>query len=543
MKNPSRIFAVLFFVIITNFSGNAQQTGDTISFSGKKFKLLSTNLITNPGFEDGFTGWTDATATAAILTSAKFSISTAGGMNDSKYLAGLVNENSSSSGSIGTGWSVAPGKSYLFAYQVKYLNAATPSGFEVYLKTSLTNDKTSPNEPYLLIGSTQVNANGAWTQNYVYFTNSVPYSYLMVRFRWLNNRFGFDDFKLYEAAEIANNEALQAVINEAQGIYEASSIGSADLKNAIAAAQDYLSSNSPAEVTKAVADLQKAIITYKYANASTTNPLDMTGFIVNSGFDRNDATGWEGAGTVNYHEVEFYQKTYNMYQVISGLPAGKYRLSVKGFERPKSNDSGVAYKAGTESIYSRLYAKSPDYSEVNIPFNSLYKYNYTGTGSLNGYANTMTAAEIMFNNPATGNYDMSLTNIFLNQDEDLTIGAKSNFQQSGYWALFDNFRLEYLGVSDINDLVVAINNRIAEAQYLLTQRIQDLAANGLNFAITQAQAVVTANPLVSTDVTAAKNTIDNAIKTTYTSLNAYSALQKAIDDANIILNFLEYLFR
>ena len=532
---------LFIFLLLSLFSGvNAANIGDTINIGGRKFRALSTNLIANPSFENGFTGWTDATTSAALLTSAKFNIATTGGVNNSKYLIGLANENSSSAGSIGTGWPIASGKTYLLAYQVKYLDAATAAASEVYLKISRTNDKTASAETSVLINATQVNGGGVWTQNFVYFTNTNPvYSYVQARFRWLGNRLGFDDFMLYEAVEIVNTEALQAVINEAQALYNSTANGAVEFQAAISTAQSFLNSSSTAEVTTAISNLQKAILTYKYANASETNPLDMTSYIANPGFDANTTTGWEGAGTVNYHSVEIYQKTFDMYQTISGLPAGKYRLKAKGFERPKANDIGAAYKAGTETIYARLYAKTTGYSEVAIPFNSLYKHSYTATGSSNGYVNTMAAAEIMFSNATTSYYEMTLPNIMLNAGQTLTIGAKSTFQQTGYWALFDNFRLEYLGAANVNDTAIALNNRIVEAQSLLTQHIQTSAISALNAAITQAQSATSANPLVSADVKNAKIAIDAAITNAYSSLAAYKSLLKAITDANLILTFLE----
>jgi len=538
-KTLLRNFLIVILAAIPFFAG-AANVGDTLTVNGKKYKLLSANIIPNPGFESSFTGWTDATTAAATLTSTKFSISATGGVANSKYLIGLVSENSSADGSIGTGWPVTSGKSYLFAFQAKYLTSTTAAGSEIYLKASLTNDKTAVAEPNVLINSSTVGGAGAWTQNAVFFTNTNPaYSFIQARFRWLGNRLGFDDFMLYEASEIANNNTLQTVITEAQALYNPVSIGAVEFQTAITTAQGFIASTSSTEVSTAIANLQKAILTYKYANASATNPLNMTSYIVNPAFTANAVNGWEGIGTVNNNVVEFYQKTFDMYQVISGLPAGKYRLKAKGYERPKTNDVGVAYKAGTETIYAQLYSKTPNYSDVNTPFNSMYKHTYTGTGASNGYVNTMAGAEIMFNNTATSYYDMSLTNIMLNEGQKLTIGARSNFQQTGYWALFDNFKLEYLGATDINDQALAVNNRIVEAQYLLTQRIQNSAAATLNTAITQGQAATTANPLVSADITAAKTTIDAAIITANTSLAAYKSLQKAITDASLILTLLE----
>jgi hypothetical protein len=90
-----------------------------------------------------------ALLSAATLTTAKFSIATTGGVKNSKYLIGLTSEGSNMSGSIGTGWPITAGKTYLMAYQVKYLTSTTAAGSEIYLKVSRTNNKTSNAEPIM----------------------------------------------------------------------------------------------------------------------------------------------------------------------------------------------------------------------------------------------------------------------------------------------------------------------------------------------------------------------------------------------------------
>jgi hypothetical protein len=60
--------------------------------SGRLIVLMSDNLITNPGFKRGFTGWTDGTTSITQLTSTKFTLITTGGVNNSKYLVGITNE-------------------------------------------------------------------------------------------------------------------------------------------------------------------------------------------------------------------------------------------------------------------------------------------------------------------------------------------------------------------------------------------------------------------------------------------------------------------
>ena len=527
------------FVGVLLFSNSlqlsSQQNGDTITLAGIKYVLLTNNLISNPGFEEGFTGWTDATTSAATLTSSNFSIVTSGGIDNSKYLVGLNNESSTSAGSIGTGWPVQAGKTYYFSYYIKYQNNTTAAGTEQWTKTSLTNDKTSNLEPKILLNASNVNGGGTWTKNEVVFTNSDPsYASIVARFRWLGNRLGFDNFSLYEVQELINTSTLQTTINDAKAIYDQNAVGAAELQAAITKAEGFLTSQSSMEVNQAIIDLKNAIQNYKLINASPSNPVDLTSYIVNPGFNNNTSEGWRCIGTINYHEVEFYQRTFNMYQKITGLPAGKYILRAQGFERPKSNDAGAAYRAGTETIYAKFYAKATGFSEKNAPFNSLYKQTYYGTGSLNGYVNTMAAAETMLTN-INRYYDTSVTEIIVNQGDTLTIGAKSDFQQNGYWTLFDNFRLEYIGNYTDADLVSEINRQIAIANSLLDMKMQNTALAGLNAAIAYAQQISSASPLVYSDLKNAADSINRSINSANTSIDAYIRLQNAINDGQIYL--------
>ena len=518
------------------FSGFSQQPGDTITVKGLNYKVLSTNLIPNPGFESGYTGWTDATSSAAQLTTTNFSLIIPGGVNNSQYLVGLKNESSTSAGSIGTGWSVQSGKTYYFSYHVKYLNTATIAGTEEWTKVSLTNNKTSNQEPKILINASNVSGGGVWTKNEIVFTNANPaYAFIVARFRWLDNRLGFDNFSLFELQELTNTTSLQSLIDEAKALYKEDAVGASELQASITKAESFLTSQSAAEVNQAIDEIKKAIRNFKIQNASPTNPLDVTEYIINQGFDSNAPTGWKGIGVINYHEVEFYQRTFNMYQKITGLPAGRYTLKAKGFERPKSNDGGAAYRAGTETIYARFYAKATGFAEKNIPFNSLYKHAYSGVGSQNGYVNSMASAETMLTN-VNNYYETAVTDILLNEGDTLTIGAKSDFQQNGYWALFDNFRLEYHGKYDSNNLVQAINYQITIAQGLLSKKMQNTALIALNNAISLAQQATAADPLVFEDLSAANDSINSSIRNASLSIDAYVRLETAISEG---LNFLE----
>lgn len=524
----------VFFVLQTCLVKAQLQQGDTINLSGLTYRLVSTNLIPNPGFEDGFTGWTDATTAAATLNSTKFTLFNTGGVNNSRYLVGITNESSTSSGSIGTGWNLLPNRQYYFSFQVRYQNTTQAAGNEEWVKVSLTNNRTASTEPRVLLNAARVNGGGQWTKNEFVFTNANPsYSFIVARFRWLNSRLGFDNFELFEVVELVNVTQLQSVINQASQLYRPDAVGASAFHNAIESAKSFLTSTLPAEVTKAINDLNEAIKVFQFQNASPTNPLDVTHWIVNPNFDNNTPEGWRGIGTINHRVVEFFQRTFNMRQAIVGLPAGRYILRAQGFERPRANDGGAAFRLGNEVITSRLYAKANSFSEQSTPFSSLYRHIFTGSGTLNNYLNTMSAAATQL---AASNqtYGISVQNILLNQGDTLIIGVRNNVQQSGHWALFDNFRLEYVGAYTNSDLVTALNTQISVAQALLNQKIQQSVREQIQQSILIAQQSVSAQPTVFSDLVSANHTINQAVNAGQLSAGLYTQLQSIMAEALIV---------
>lgn len=530
--NKKVLYRVLVFLLVSLTSYAQHSPGDVITVGDAQYQIIGANLIANPGFEEGLSGWTDATSTAAPLSSANFTVISSGGVNNSSYLVGTKNESSSSAGSIGTGWNIASGKKYYFSYQVKYLNSSLAAGVEEWLKVSLTNTRTVSSEPRLLLANARLAGGGQWTRNELVFTNADPaYAYLVARFRWLDNRLGFDDFMLYEVEELVNVTALEEAIAAARSVYKADTPGADDLLSAITVAESFLSATSPTAVAQAIADLNAAVKLYQLKNASADNPMDVTHLIVNPGFDQNTPTGWKGIGVINYHVVEFYQRTFNMTQRIAGLPAGKYVLRAQAYERPGSNDGGAAYRAGTETIAARVYAKSTRFPEKSSPFNSIYKHSYTGTGSQNGYVNTMAAAETLLSNPALY-YDVTVSDLLLQEGDTLVIGAQSDFQQASYWALFDNFRLEYHGAYTSQDVSGAIAVLVDQAQALLNAKIQNAARTQLTEALTAATELAESASL--DELVAINNQLVSAYKLAGDFAAAYSKLQTLIEEAELV---------
>lgn len=159
---------------------------------------LGENLIKNGVFEypDAFYSWTSSNDFKSKITSDNFTIKTD---NDGqKYLVGTKNTGAAGVGSLGTAWKLEQGKTYQFAYDVKKEGNGTDF---TYLKTSLVSspsgDESKTTSRILGYPSS---INSTWTTITYNFTAGENENYLQVSFRWLNNQWGFRNFRLTEVS-------------------------------------------------------------------------------------------------------------------------------------------------------------------------------------------------------------------------------------------------------------------------------------------------------------------------------------------------------
>ncbi|MDR1120597.1 MAG: fibronectin type III domain-containing protein, partial [Dysgonamonadaceae bacterium] len=366
----------------------------------------------------------------------------------------------------------------------------------------LTNNKSASNEPKILLAGAQVNGSGQWTQNSVIFTNSSPsYAYIVARFRWLESRFGFDNFALYEAIEISNTEELQTVINEAQALYDSEAAGASELQAAIEKAQSFLASESPADVLNAIDELKTAMRTYKYVNASPSDPLDVTDFIVNPSFE-SAFTGWENLGFATQTNADFSIKNGNTYiekwvnrgsrvpdasiqQTLTGIPNGKYTL-----------------KAGTMNIQQSASGGTTNNSAIP----------QTGVSLFAGHKSV--AVDTL--------KDRSLD--FTVLDNQLTLGFKAE-NATGNWIACDNFRLTYLGF-DLSAISDELQELINAAITVSNEKMNSVLHNNLAEAINVANSAGTLE-----EIAAADKQLRAAMLAASISIKAYDDLQVAIEAA------------
>ena len=185
------------------------------------------------------------------------------------------------------------------------------------------------------------------------------------------------------------------------------------------------------------------------------NWVDVTDlYVANPRFDDDNTDGWywdsnASSQTLNYGCFEFWNGTFNFYQILEGLKPGLYRLSMQGFYR-----SGEPYYAypnyieNVEKIRTYIYAGGS-----HIPIKSIYSYSFDDyvPGSwtvsyedqLFSYPDNMLTASNAF---ANGAYQNQL--IFECEDEEdanTLINIWNEDYQYSNWCIFDNFKLEYCG--------------------------------------------------------------------------------------------------
>lgn len=286
------------------------------------------------------------------------------------------------------------------------------------------------------------------------------------------------------------------------------------------------------ELTKYMADLK--VLLENAQNASIKPGDDITRKIVNPSFD-NGKEGWtvkEGNPTFNetYKNCEVYQNTFDIYQDITNIPDGVYELSVLAFQRVAENDvASKAHDNGIEDITAVIYA-----NDLETPFTSPYTYGMK-ENSGDDYKYNLNGEDVYIPNSMKGMAAATTENPnaytvtvpMLVEGGTLRIGVRekrrpSNVNNSwGDWAIWDNFRLKYVG-SKGDALNVVTTPLIAKAAGLLDSKMNAEVRSELE----------TAKTALETEATfAGIHALSAAIEAANTSIEAYKPLKEAIDNA------------
>lgn len=289
------------------------------------------------------------------------------------------------------------------------------------------------------------------------------------------------------------------------------------------------------ELTQYMADLKVKLENAQ--NASLKPGDDITRKIVNPSFD-NGKEGWtvkEGNPKFDetYKNCEVYQGTFDIYQDITNIPDGVYELSVLAFQRVAENGvASKAHDAGTEDITAFIYA-----NDLETPFTSPYTYGMAAPsgGDPKDYKYSLNGEDVYIPNSMKGMAAATTENPnaytvtvpMLVEGGTLRIGVRekrrpSNINNSwGDWAIWDNFRLKYVG-SKGEALNAVTTPLIAKAAGLLDSKMNADVRTQLEAAKTALETEATVPGI---------HTLSAAIEAANTSIEAYKPLQTAIENA------------
>lgn len=211
---------------------------------------------------------------------------------------------------------------------------------------------------------------------------------------------------------------------------------------------------------------------YLRKEAAAGKLSDLTFLLQNPDFSEG-ATGWSGTSftAASAGVAEHYNKTFDFYQELNGLPNGRYRIEVQSFYRAGDSETAVnAHNQGTETINALFYANN-----VEKPVCSLYDTKEYSLSPYN-YPDNVSQANEAFN--TKGLYHNIIECMVA--DGVLRLGIKSSRRVNADWCCFDNFKLTYLdATTDIGLLELDRKDKTTSIYRLDGMRLQNKPSKGI----------------------------------------------------------------
>jgi hypothetical protein len=277
-------------------------------------------------------------------------------------------------------------------------------------------------------------------------------------------------------------------------------------------------------------------------DASDSNPVDATFFIKDAGIDIKsvNAGSWSltnvalgGGGNAGHNAESWNSASFNMSQTVSGLPNGKYKATCYGYYRWNNggdNNNAAAVEGhtnGSEVLNAVFFAGTKETPLMSV----------AGDAKATTFCQTMTWANNTPNNQwqaaacfTQGFYLNTIEDIVVT-DGSLTIGVKKTTQAGTDWAVFDEFKLYYLG-EDLSIYVTAYNEALTAAKAV------DQNAPMLGTALSALQSAISTYGSVDTSdkdaLLTATSALNTAITNANTSIAAYAKTTSAIADAEAL---------
>lgn len=306
----------------------------------------------------------------------------------------------------------------------------------------------------------------------------------------LNTKFTDLEVALTTYAETATDAAIQ----QASEVYSAIMAG-------LGADARYTNEEARAAMESADAAIGALKMPKGLDEATDANPIDMTDLLATPGFEKDGANsidGWNVSEASGYNfgnddtqkgalALEYYQKTYDLYQDLAGLPAGTYKVGVNAFYRYTDANTDYARFAAGENGLATMYATGINTIENPIRLiTSDGSAEALGEGSENTFTdndavvwnipNDMVSAKAYFNE---GHYLNELI-VKVGEDTKLRIGIKQTESVSGGWMIMDHWTLVYYGANSTKEEgPIAIGTGIEAVEALTTAKaVEVFSING-----------------------------------------------------------------
>lgn len=240
-----------------------------------------------------------------------------------------------------------------------------------------------------------------------------------------------------------------------------------------------------------------------YIGFTTNEPADgkedMTYMIVNPDFEMGDY-GWmvdassggnvrAGGTSANICFEAWNNSQFDIHQTLTGLPAGIYEIQVQGFYRNRRDaNAWKAYQEGGINVPVYVYLNNSATPLKNVFDEPAQPGFYSGDfyASPTGlyFPNDMATSAQAF---SADMYRQSAYGLIMSESDEVSIGVKgATNQNNDSWAIWDNFRLLYLGF-DPQYVRPALEQAIATANGLCDQMMSKTAYNNLTAVIALAE--------------------------------------------------------
>ena len=293
--------------------------------------------------------------------------------------------------------------------------------------------------------------------------------------------------------------------------------------------------------------LSKAELIAALDVASASNPVVATFFMKDPGFDVKsvNAGSWtksnvdlDGGGNAGHSAESWNKANFNISQTVTGLPNGKYRVECYGYYRwnngtNNNNQAAVAgHASGDEVLNAKLFAGTKEIPLMSVAGDAEAMAFCQTMGWPDDTPNQQWQAAACFDK---GYYKNTLEDVVVT-DGTLTLGVKKTTQAGTDWAVFDEFKLFYLG-EDLSIYVEAYHsaqtaanavNQSAPMNAATLTALQTVIANyGTGVDETNKDALLTATSALNAAASAATNSI-----AAYAAANAAITKAEAMETAN-----------